>query len=288
MKRSGPEYEIVVEEIFRAIHKAHGVNLVELQRDIRIPGTTTRPNGKRLRHQIDVLWKIQSGPLIYTTVIQAKNWKNKVSIGQVLQFHKIIEDIPGQPRGIIVTTRGFQSGALDYASEHGIELFQIGPALENVGLSIRLNTRRNAIGNMRIREVVYQSDGEERVIAADSPLIDLAEVVVTDGSSHEEIRLEDEEQRFKTAITAYLYEAGVDGMHYNYEHRKTYAEGSSIRFRGGQPRPLRSVIFSIDVTVKDEPELFPLYGAFEYYAKSLTSHRAEYYYKSGRLRCSRT
>jgi hypothetical protein len=45
----------------------------------------------------------------------------------VLAFKAILDDIPGQPRGVIVSRSGFQRGAWKVALASGIQLFQLGP-----------------------------------------------------------------------------------------------------------------------------------------------------------------
>jgi hypothetical protein len=39
----------------------------------------------------------------------------------MLQFHSVLQDIPGQPKGIFVSEHGYQSGALKVATATGIE-----------------------------------------------------------------------------------------------------------------------------------------------------------------------
>jgi hypothetical protein len=44
---------------------------------------------------------------------------------QLIAFKKVLEDLPGQPRGIFVTRTGYQRGALQVAKATGIELYEL-------------------------------------------------------------------------------------------------------------------------------------------------------------------
>jgi hypothetical protein len=44
---------------------------------------------------------------------------------QVLAFKATLEDLPGQPRGIVVSRKGFQEGAREFAAGHGILLYEL-------------------------------------------------------------------------------------------------------------------------------------------------------------------
>jgi hypothetical protein len=63
--------------------------------------------------------------VIYRTVVQAKDWGQPVKQEQLLAFRAILDDLPGQPRGIFVTRTGYQSGALEVARAHGIALYEL-------------------------------------------------------------------------------------------------------------------------------------------------------------------
>lgn len=72
-----------------------------------------------------VLWEFSLAGIKFRVVIQAKDWKKKVSLPAIDTFANVLRDLPGQPRGIIVTKRGIQSGGVDYARAHGIEIFDV-------------------------------------------------------------------------------------------------------------------------------------------------------------------
>lgn len=59
--------------------------------------------------------------------MQAKNWQTKIKQEQVLAFKAVLDDIPGQPRGVLVSKGAFQTGAQKVAKASGIDLYQLGP-----------------------------------------------------------------------------------------------------------------------------------------------------------------
>jgi hypothetical protein len=73
-------------------------------------------------HEIDLYWTFTLAGVQHKVVVQAKDWATKIPLGELIKFHKILELLPGQPRGLFITRTGFQKGAFDYANDHGIGL----------------------------------------------------------------------------------------------------------------------------------------------------------------------
>src|SRR5262249_7559290 len=113
---TGIPYELLVQAIFQEILQQDRVPNVSVQHNVRVRGRTTK-------HQVDVLWRFLVGGIEYTTVVQAKDWRAKITKAAVLAFRAVLDDIPGQPRGIVVTRTGFQSGARELAERHGMGLY---------------------------------------------------------------------------------------------------------------------------------------------------------------------
>ena len=76
----------------------------------------------RLLHQIDLLWTFTIAGIDHQTIVQARDWNQKIKQEAVSAFNDILKDIPGQPRGVIVTRTGFQQGAKQAADFHGMGL----------------------------------------------------------------------------------------------------------------------------------------------------------------------
>ena len=124
--KTGRPYEAIVRAIFQAILDQGEVTNVIVEHDVTLQGKTTS-------HQIDVYWKFQKGGVTYETVVQAKDWRTPVKQAQSFEFKSVLNDLPGQPRGIFVTRTGYQRGAKEVAKAEGIILYELGeePPLSN-------------------------------------------------------------------------------------------------------------------------------------------------------------
>ena len=115
---TGKPYEILVQAIFQAIHDQEEVATLIIERNKTLQGKTTP-------HQIDVYWNFEKGGIPYEAIVQAKDWQSRVKLGQLLEFKGVLDDLPGQPRGIFVTRSGYQRGAKTFAAAHGIILYEL-------------------------------------------------------------------------------------------------------------------------------------------------------------------
>lgn len=120
MKNTGKEYEKLTQYIFSQIINQNQAENIDVQHDVILSGKTTS-------HQIDVYWKFDLGGIEYCTVIQAKEWKNKVKQSDMLAFKAILDDLPSGTKGIYVSLSGYQSGAIDVAKAHGITIYELRP-----------------------------------------------------------------------------------------------------------------------------------------------------------------
>jgi hypothetical protein len=118
LKNTGIPYEILVQQIFQDIVDTKAARTIEVKRDVTLPG-------KSVRHQIDVYWEFELGVVLYKTVVQAKDWSKPVDKGELIKFKGVLDDLPGQPRGVVVTRKGYQSGAAQFAKAHDILLFEL-------------------------------------------------------------------------------------------------------------------------------------------------------------------
>lgn len=119
-KNTGVEYEVLVKEIFEQILKYNLANLktLKIEHDVYIKGNLGT-------HQIDVYWEFEFNGIKYKTVVQAKDWNSNVPQEKILAFNQILQDIPGQPRGIFITKTGYQKGAREIAEKINIVLYEL-------------------------------------------------------------------------------------------------------------------------------------------------------------------
>jgi hypothetical protein len=132
-------YERLVQRVFQAILRQEFVRNVDVQNNVRLQGIATN-------HQIDLFWEFEVGGINYKTIIEAKDWNKPVSQGALMKFKAILDDLPGQPRGILVSRSGFQAGARRFASSNGIVLYEL-----------RKPTERDLRGRVRALDFTFVS-----------------------------------------------------------------------------------------------------------------------------------
>ncbi len=105
--------------------EGQGFKNIKVERDIDLDSITKDSDGKPIPRQIDVYWEFEFGGLKYKTVIQAKDHAQNINMGMIDTFRSVLLDLPVQPRGIMITTNGLQSGALKLANAHGIGIYEL-------------------------------------------------------------------------------------------------------------------------------------------------------------------
>ena len=118
MKNTGIAYEVLTQEVFSRLHAQEGL-CANVERNVFLIGKSGA------RHQVDVTFTFEAAGVSYRTIVQCKDWGSPVKQGQVLEFRQVLDEIPGQPRGIIVSRSGFQDGARTVAGHHGIKLYEL-------------------------------------------------------------------------------------------------------------------------------------------------------------------
>lgn len=122
--KKGTEYEKLAQHVYNQIINRDSVMNIRVQHDVTLKGKTTE-------HQIDVYWEFSLGGFTCKTVIQAKDWKNRVPQVEMLAFKAILDDLPSRTKGVFVTKTGYQKGAIDVATSNGISIHILRKPLEN-------------------------------------------------------------------------------------------------------------------------------------------------------------
>ena len=117
MTNTGKAYESLTELVFRELLSQSNV-CSDIQRNVVIQGRSTS-------HQIDVSFNFTVGVVAYKTIVECKDWSSPVDQEKVLAFKAVVDDIPGQPRGIMISRSGFQEGAWKVAAHHGINVYEL-------------------------------------------------------------------------------------------------------------------------------------------------------------------
>src|ERR1039458_1675138 len=144
--KTGRSYENLAQVIFQSITRQN------VERNVIL-------RGKTISHQIDIYWKFEVGGVQYETIVEAKDWNKPVDQSQLLAFKAILDDLPGQPKGIFVTRNGYQAGAEEFAIAQGILIYELKefdtfPPLEaTVGSWVKISNVR-----VPLRGVVKRSE----------------------------------------------------------------------------------------------------------------------------------
>ncbi|RYJ45512.1 restriction endonuclease [Flavobacterium beibuense] len=109
----GLKYEQFTRDIYQTLLEREGLT-VDVQHNLKIKGKATF-------HQIDVYWECKVGLGIHKVAIECKNYNKNLSVGRVKEFWSSISDI-GNINGIMVTSKGYQKGAKEFAEYYGIKL----------------------------------------------------------------------------------------------------------------------------------------------------------------------
>lgn len=114
------EYEKFAQEIYNHLHlfEADGITSMGVKHNVILEGKSG------CKHQIDVYWEYKIRGVIKKVAIECKNYNRKVSIGKVRDFYGVLLDLT-DIAGIMVTKKGYQSGAKKYAAYHGINLHEL-------------------------------------------------------------------------------------------------------------------------------------------------------------------
>jgi hypothetical protein len=115
---TGTSYELLTKEIFSAILNQGSVLNIDVKHNVVL-------QGKTVEHQIDVYWEFEQGGIKHTVVVEAKDWNSPVKQGDLFQFKAVLDDLPGQPRGVFIARSGYQRGAKEYAKIHGIIIYEL-------------------------------------------------------------------------------------------------------------------------------------------------------------------
>ncbi len=119
MAGENTEYEKFVRSIVETLLRAQGLETVKVEHDVQVQGLARS-------HQIDVYWEYRLGGVTHRVIINCKRYAGTVEVTDVNTLAGVLMDLP-RVQGIIVTTVGFQKGAIDVAKTHNIGLKIIRP-----------------------------------------------------------------------------------------------------------------------------------------------------------------
>lgn len=109
------QYEIFVMNFFKKINEEGGHKLSKFKHNKRFKGKSTRT------WDIDVSYSFILNKLKFNVFIECKYWDQNVDANKISLLQECIKDCDAH-KGILVTTVGFQSGAIKAAKKLGIGL----------------------------------------------------------------------------------------------------------------------------------------------------------------------
>ncbi|HEV2641186.1 MAG TPA: restriction endonuclease [Candidatus Elarobacter sp.] len=257
-KDEAAAYERLVETILASAYRVVGdVATVTVQRNAIVEGATRDELGKPISHEIDVYIEIQAPFMIHRIAVQAKRWRSKVKKEQILTFAAVLQDIPGQPRGIMVAANGYQEGALNFAKTHGIELFLLQdlddakPTVAHIDLSgMRAVTYRFDVIFLRGTDLV----GEEIRIDFRSGLVSAYDVAL--GSSDRGwSKLPTIVEEYRVEFLSNLYRAAEEGPTHG-TRAASLPPNTHFRLSGSPPG---GVAHSLDFDFEFKREMYEHY-----------------------------
>ncbi|TRX54398.1 restriction endonuclease [Fulvivirga sp. M361] len=74
--------------------------------------------------EIDLHYKFTLGGVSYLTLVECKHWNSNVTREKIGYFKSVIDELKAH-KGIVVTTKGFQKGAIEFAKSNNIGLIKI-------------------------------------------------------------------------------------------------------------------------------------------------------------------
>lgn len=118
MKNSATEYELFTQRVYQKLVNNDVLKPTKVEHDVKLLGKSG------CDHQIDVYWEYEIAGNKHRVAIECKNYSSLVPVGKVRDFQGVLADLKNV-NGIMVSSKGFQSGAKKYAEEYGISLKEL-------------------------------------------------------------------------------------------------------------------------------------------------------------------
>jgi len=117
----GTEYEIFVHKVYQAILRAELLGTVK---NIRVEHDVKLEDRFGQSRQIDVYWEYSLGGIIHKVGVECRNYNSSIPVEKIDAFATKVQDLR-LSKGIMVSVKGFQSGAVSKAEHHGISLIEM-------------------------------------------------------------------------------------------------------------------------------------------------------------------
>ena len=125
MNNPNIEYELFTRHIYEVLINNTSPHPINVKQNVKIKGRSGNDN------QIDVYFDLENNNTIQPVVIECKNYNSLVPVSRVRDFYGVLNDIGGNIKGIMVSKKGFQKGAKQFAKTYGISLVELREVPEN-------------------------------------------------------------------------------------------------------------------------------------------------------------
>jgi len=140
IKNTEISFEVLIQLLFEEILSQEVVDNIDVQHNIIL-------KYKDIEHHIDLYWEFECGGIKYVSILHAKDLKTSpLNKEELLEFKSILNNLPGQPRGIIITNKGYPNEVKEFAEKNDILIYVL-KVLTDKNLK---DTTRNIEVNMSI------------------------------------------------------------------------------------------------------------------------------------------
>lgn len=112
------EFELFTRHVYQKLVNNDVLKPTHVQHNVKLKGFSG------CEHQIDVYWEYEIAGSLHRVAIECKNYSSPVEIGNVRDFKGVLDDL-NNVHGIMVSAKGYQSGAKQYAEQYGILLKEL-------------------------------------------------------------------------------------------------------------------------------------------------------------------
>ena len=118
MMNRNNEFELFTRRVYQKLVNNDVLKPTKVEHNVKLQGKSGD------KYQIDVYWEYEIAGNKHRVAIECKNYSSLVPVGKVRDFQGVLTDL-NNVIGIMVTSRGFQKGAINYAEEYGISLKEL-------------------------------------------------------------------------------------------------------------------------------------------------------------------
>lgn len=149
------QYEKFAKDVFEEISKLDGLEILESWHDQDVEGRSGA------KHQIDAFVKVQLLGEELDIYIEAKYWQGPVDKPNVMTFKGVLDDLPGNKKGLMVSRKGFDEGNIwPLCKSYGIGLWTI-DEVDDSGFHLTFEAFSDGLSNI---EVLYDQKADKKLL----------------------------------------------------------------------------------------------------------------------------